>query len=57
MTEALLVPPVAFLHDPARWNLVVFLEKLPEISSFMSASFYRTVRIALDSWIARWNLS
>jgi RES domain-containing protein len=27
--EALLVPSVAFLDDPARWNLVLFLEKLP----------------------------
>ena len=27
--EALLVPSVAFLDDPARWNLVLFLEKMP----------------------------
>ena len=27
--EALLVPSIAFLDDPARWNLVLFLEKLP----------------------------
>jgi hypothetical protein len=39
------VPSVAFLDDPARWNLVLFLDKLPDISSFISASFYRTVRI------------
>ena len=27
--QALLVPSMAFLDDPARWCLVVFLEKLP----------------------------
>ena len=27
--EALLVPSMAFLDDPSRWNLVLFLEKLP----------------------------
>jgi RES domain-containing protein len=37
--EALLVPPVAFLDDPARWNLVLFLEKLPpDLSTFITAT-------------------
>ena len=37
--EALLVPSVAFLDDPARWNLVLFLEKLsPDLNEFISAS-------------------
>ena len=27
--QALLVPSMAFLDDPARWNLVLFLEQLP----------------------------
>ena len=27
--QAMLVPSVAFLDDPSRWNLVVFLEKVP----------------------------
>ena len=27
--KAMLVPSVAFLDDPTRWNLVVFLEKMP----------------------------
>ncbi len=27
--EALLVPSIPFLDDPERWNLVLFLEKLP----------------------------
>jgi RES domain-containing protein len=45
--EALLVPSVAFLDDPTRWNLVLFLEKLPaDLTTFMVASFDRTVRIA-----------
>jgi RES domain-containing protein len=35
--EALLVPSVAFLDDPARWNLVLFLEKLPpDLSRFIT---------------------
>jgi hypothetical protein len=37
----LLVPSVAFLDDPARWNLVVFLENLPaDISTVATASFF-----------------
>ena len=36
--EALLVPSVAFLDDPSRWNLVLFLEKLPpDLSTFIKA--------------------
>jgi RES domain-containing protein len=45
--EGLLVPSVAFLDDPSRWNLVVFLDKLPaDLTSYMSATFYRTVRVS-----------
>jgi RES domain-containing protein len=44
--EGLLVPSVAFLDEPVRWNLVVFLDKLPpDIATFMTARFHRTVRI------------
>ena len=44
--EGLLVPSIAFLDEPARWNLVVFLDKLPaDAAKFMTARFYRTVRI------------
>ena len=44
--EGLLVPSVAFLDDSSRWNLVVFLDKLPaDVTMFMSARAYRTVRI------------
>jgi RES domain-containing protein len=36
--EALLVPSMAFLDDPSRWNLVLFLEKLPpDRSRYMMA--------------------
>jgi RES domain-containing protein len=45
--EGLLVPSVAFLDDVSRWNLVLFLEKLPgNLSSFMRATYSRTVRIS-----------
>ena len=45
--EGLLVPSVAFLDDPSRWNLVLFLEQLPQdLSRFMTASLYRTIRIS-----------
>ena len=45
--EGLLVPSVAFLDDPSRWNLVLFLEQLPQdLSRFMTASFYRMIRIS-----------
>jgi RES domain-containing protein len=44
--EALLVPSVAFLDDPARWNLVLFLEKLPaDLSMFIKATLAGTFRI------------
>jgi RES domain-containing protein len=43
--EGLLVPSVAFLDDAERWNLVIFLEKLPpDVSTFMTAKYLRTVR-------------
>jgi hypothetical protein len=36
---------VAFLDDAERWNLVIFLEKLPpDVSTFMTAKYLRTVR-------------
>jgi RES domain-containing protein len=45
--EGLLVPSMAFLDDWSRWNLIVFLDKLPaDISTFMSATFSRTIRIS-----------
>jgi RES domain-containing protein len=45
--EALLVPSVAFLDDPARWNIVLFLEKLPpDLSMFIKATPAGTFRIA-----------
>ena len=44
--EGLLVPSVAFLDEPSRWNLVVFLDKLPaDVATFMTARFYRSMRI------------
>ena len=46
--EALLVPPSAFLDDPAQWNLVLFLEKLPpDLSTFISETPAGTFRVAL----------
>jgi RES domain-containing protein len=45
--QALLVPSVAFLDDPGRWNLVLFLEKLPpDLSSIITASYDGTFRVA-----------
>ncbi len=45
--EGLLVPSVAFLDDPSRWNLVLFLDKLPDdVNSYMSPTFHRTVRVS-----------
>jgi RES domain-containing protein len=29
-TQAMLVPPIAMLDKPDRWNLVLFLERLPD---------------------------
>ena len=35
--QAMLVPSVAFLDDPARWNLVVFLDRVPgEVATWIS---------------------
>ena len=45
--EGIVVPSVAFLDDPTRWNLILFLDKLPaDVSTFMTARYYRTVRIS-----------
>jgi len=35
--QAILVPSVAFLDDPARWVLAVFLEKVPPPERFVTA--------------------
>lgn len=36
--EALLVPPIAFLDDPERWNAVLYLDRLgPDPSRFVTA--------------------
>lgn len=44
--EAVLVPPMAFLDDPTRSNLVLFLEKLPaDLSSFITATFEGDLRL------------
>jgi len=34
--EGLLVPSVAFLDDPSRWNLVLFLDKLADVTSYVN---------------------
>jgi RES domain-containing protein len=45
--EALLVPSVAFLDDPARWNLVLFLDKLPrDLHTWITVTPAGTLRIA-----------
>jgi RES domain-containing protein len=45
--QAILVPSVAFLDDPARWNLVLFLEKLaPNLSDFIHVRPAGTFRVA-----------
>ncbi len=45
--QALLVPSMAFLDDPARWNLVLFLEKLPkELSQYIAVTYEGTFRVA-----------
>jgi hypothetical protein len=45
--EGLLVPSVAFLDDLSRRDLVLFLDKLPaDVTSYMSATFHRTVRVS-----------
>jgi hypothetical protein len=39
VAEALLVPSVAFLDDPRCWNLVLFLEKLPQdLNAFVTVT-------------------
>jgi RES domain-containing protein len=44
--QALLVPSMAFLDDLARWNLVLFLEKLPaDLATFISATYDGTFRL------------
>ncbi|MGH2356108.1 MAG: RES family NAD+ phosphorylase [Chloroflexota bacterium] len=44
--EALLVPSMAFLDNPARWNLVLFLEKLPrDLSQFITATYDGVFRV------------
>jgi RES domain-containing protein len=46
-SEALLVPSVAFLDEPSRWNLVLFLEKLPsDLSLFIRVRPAGTFRVA-----------
>jgi RES domain-containing protein len=40
--EGIVVPSVAFLDDPTRWNLILFLDKLPaDVSRFMTARYYQ----------------
>jgi RES domain-containing protein len=44
--EAVLVPSTAFLDDPQRWNLVLFLEKLPrDLGSIMRVTAAGTFRV------------
>jgi RES domain-containing protein len=44
--EALLVPAMAFLDDPDRWVLVLFLEKVPPLESFVRAEQAGTFVVA-----------
>jgi RES domain-containing protein len=45
--QALLVPSVAFLDDAERWNLVLFLQKLPaDLSDFITATPVGTFHVA-----------
>jgi hypothetical protein len=45
--EALLVPSLAFLDDASCWNLVLFLEKLPQdLNEFVTATPAGTFRVA-----------
>ncbi len=42
----LLVPSMAFLDDPSRWNLVLFLDKLPaDLSAFFTATYDGVFRV------------
>jgi RES domain-containing protein len=44
--EGLLVPSMAFLDDATRWNLVLFLEKLPsDLATFITAEYAGTFRV------------
>jgi hypothetical protein len=44
--EAVHVPSMAFLDDAQRWNLVLFLEKLPrDLGSFMRVTAAGTFRV------------
>ena len=44
--EGMLVPSMAFLDDPARWNLVLFLEKLPrDLATFIAVSLDGAFRV------------
>jgi RES domain-containing protein len=44
--QALLVPSIAFLDDPSRWNLVLFLEKLPsDLSEWIAATYESAFRV------------
>jgi RES domain-containing protein len=46
--EALLVPSMAFLDDPTRWNLVLFLEKLPrDLAAFITVAYDSTFRLEM----------
>lgn len=36
MAQGILVPPVGLLDQPERWNMVLFLEKLPEPAKFIT---------------------
>jgi RES domain-containing protein len=46
--QGLIVPSVAFLDDPQRWNLVLFCERLESLGSFLDSP--RTAgRIALEA--------
>lgn len=47
MAEGLLVPSMAFLDDPARWNLILFLERLPhDLATFITVTYDGTFRVA-----------
>ncbi len=44
-TEALLVPSMAFLDDADRWNMVLFLDKLPALDRFVTVEREGTFRV------------
>jgi RES domain-containing protein len=44
--EAVLVPSIAFLDDSTRWNLVLFLEKLPrDLNDFIRVTPVESLRV------------